>query len=399
MQSNDYGYAGKGVYTTPEPIGGRTYGDITMPLKARIKNPYIRTGDNFQESLDPYVWIPANKGKYSSMKDTSKAWTKMMKGKGYDAFIDKATNNGEIVVFDPKNIKSRFASFDPKQANTGKLIDDLADEAGLINTKELDYIKRGLDDIIGAGKRKGKGGGAAAVNNTKKELLRVVDKANGIYPEARKVYETGKKLTEALEDGRKFLRKDADSALAHMQTLTPNEAKMFQQGYAKSLRDFAAKAKDGANLYNKVAGSPYQREQLKAIIGEEHFDNFIKTVKAEDAYAKTRGNLVNSMTQPRQQKNAEAFNDGVAATGELLTGNKLGAVKRLFKSISPGGASNEQKAGEVVRILFAQGNDQAKVIKRLIELEKVATAEQEKVLGVAIGMASSAVIAKSINEQ
>ena len=41
MQGSDYGYAGKGVYTTPEPLGGTTYGNVTMPLKTNIKNQLL----------------------------------------------------------------------------------------------------------------------------------------------------------------------------------------------------------------------------------------------------------------------------------------------------------------------------------------------------------------------
>jgi len=122
MQTSDYGYAGKGIYSTPEPLGGTTYGNITMPLKTNIKNPYVMTADNFQDEITPYQWIPKNEDKYGSLSASSDAWTKMMQDKGYDGFVDGASKNGEVVVFSPSNIRSKFAKFDPAKASSSNLL-------------------------------------------------------------------------------------------------------------------------------------------------------------------------------------------------------------------------------------------------------------------------------------
>ncbi len=112
MQQSDYGYAGKGVYAMDKPLSGSTYGNATMPLKTNIKNPYIRTSENWQDALDPYRWIPENADNFDSMESASEAWTKMMQGRGYDGFVDENIG-GEMVVFDAKNISSGNAAFDP----------------------------------------------------------------------------------------------------------------------------------------------------------------------------------------------------------------------------------------------------------------------------------------------
>ena len=104
---NDGGYAGRGFYFTPEPLGGMTYGKATMPVYLSIKNPYIRTKENWNtDKLNPYEWIPANAERLGGQTEASVAWTQMMKEKGYDGFIDKAVDGGEIVAFDPTQIKS-----------------------------------------------------------------------------------------------------------------------------------------------------------------------------------------------------------------------------------------------------------------------------------------------------
>jgi hypothetical protein len=126
MQQSDYGYAGKGVYATPKPLGGSTYGNVTMQLKTNIKNPYIRTADNFKDELDPYLWIPKNSERLGSNAEASAAWTEMMQSNGYDGFIDEAVENGEIVIFDPKNVRSINAEFDPTKADSSDLLSSIS---------------------------------------------------------------------------------------------------------------------------------------------------------------------------------------------------------------------------------------------------------------------------------
>ena len=125
MQQSDYGYAGKGVYATPKPLQ-EVYGNVTMPLKTNIKNPYIRTADNFKDELDPYLWIPKNSERLGSNAEASAAWTEMMQSNGYDGFIDEAVENGEIVIFDPKNIRSINAEFDPTKADSSDLLSSIS---------------------------------------------------------------------------------------------------------------------------------------------------------------------------------------------------------------------------------------------------------------------------------
>lgn len=132
--ANDYGYAGKGFYFSPETSNKEgdalSYGNRTMPVFLSLQNPYIRTMDNWnKDKLNPYTWIPERaqelmkakgkaKGDYEkeTTAQASHEWTEMMKAKGYDGFIDQAVKGGEIVAFEPSQIKSAIAnkgSYDP----------------------------------------------------------------------------------------------------------------------------------------------------------------------------------------------------------------------------------------------------------------------------------------------
>ena len=148
MQQSDYGYAGKGVYATTKPLGGSTYGNVTMPLKTNIKNPYLRTEDNWQDELDPYQWIPKNKDNYGSMEETSEAWTKMMQDQGYDGMVDDMAG-GEINIFDPSNIRSVNAAFDPAKKDSSNLLASVG--AGVTGTAALTASDDSDASFIGMG--------------------------------------------------------------------------------------------------------------------------------------------------------------------------------------------------------------------------------------------------------
>jgi hypothetical protein len=119
--SSDYGYAGQGFYFMPFPLQGDTYGNITMPVFLSLQNPFVINDSNWKSEESPYGWIPANAERLGGNKEASKAWTEMMKSKGFDGFMDKTgKGDGEIVAFEPTQIKSatgNVGTYDPKKAD------------------------------------------------------------------------------------------------------------------------------------------------------------------------------------------------------------------------------------------------------------------------------------------
>jgi hypothetical protein len=116
--ANDYGYAGRGFYFMPFPLQGYTYGNTTMPVFLSLQNPFVINDSNWKSAESPYAWIPANSERLGGNANASKAWTEMMKSKGFDGFMDKTgKGDGEIVAFEPNQIKSaigNIGTFDPE---------------------------------------------------------------------------------------------------------------------------------------------------------------------------------------------------------------------------------------------------------------------------------------------
>jgi hypothetical protein len=118
---NDYGYAGRGFYFTPnDPMSGASYGRESYRVFLNLVNPYRRTESNWKtDPENPYVWI-ANRSEQlgqegvdfgQSLKQASQEWTDLMISKGHDGFVDEF--GGEIVIFDREGAESTIKSADP----------------------------------------------------------------------------------------------------------------------------------------------------------------------------------------------------------------------------------------------------------------------------------------------
>lgn len=107
------GKLGEGIYLTPDPKAASFFAKISsdkgdgaarvLPVYARMKNPYVIASERD---------IPA--GGISREK---------LSAAGYDGIVlQDGERTKEIVVFDPKNIRGKFAQFDPSQSHSSKLL-------------------------------------------------------------------------------------------------------------------------------------------------------------------------------------------------------------------------------------------------------------------------------------
>jgi hypothetical protein len=122
---NDSGWYGKGVYLTPDTDTASAYaqyqefadrtgapGANVIPVYARLKNPYY--------------W-PENRKAALTTEESQLIRDELM-AQGYDGVIvsnkyadPKYQRNYETIAFDPTNIRSRFAAFDPAKRSSANL--------------------------------------------------------------------------------------------------------------------------------------------------------------------------------------------------------------------------------------------------------------------------------------
>lgn len=113
LDQSEYGVWGSGVYTARNPDGAAKYavGGSTYPLSARTTTS--ATEKDFSEEL---AKIYKDKG-FIGYGPQSKATTEALTARGYGSIADDDVVN----TFDPRNIRSRFARFDPRLAHLRNL--------------------------------------------------------------------------------------------------------------------------------------------------------------------------------------------------------------------------------------------------------------------------------------
>jgi len=133
----DQGWLGTGVYMTNSPSLGSVYSNMkgykrganVIPLRIRLNNPYYATPEEKQR-----MRFQMNDVSTEEAREIADAWTADLQERGYDGVIlqydpKEAKVFGdenlyairEVVVFDPRNIRSIFAEFDPAQSESPAL--------------------------------------------------------------------------------------------------------------------------------------------------------------------------------------------------------------------------------------------------------------------------------------
>jgi len=114
----DAGWLGRGVYLTNDPVLARNYAErkkgpgapTVLPLHIKLENPYHATSAEKQ-------------GLRFSAPEEIARWTDRLIAKGHDGVVlDLGNGTHEIAVFDPANIRSPEAEFDPAKSHSNDLL-------------------------------------------------------------------------------------------------------------------------------------------------------------------------------------------------------------------------------------------------------------------------------------
>lgn len=169
------------------------------------------------------------------------------------------------------------------------------DEAGEViltrtpSWEALDYVKRGLDDVVYASRNPLTGAPnltneTRAVNNTRRMLLSRMDAVNPTYAEARAAYAGPVAGRDALERGLKALKLGADDISAQTRNMSPFELDQYRLGVRRAMTELVASKGDTADKISALTGTPKKREALRRLFGgAENFDRFMATLGDERA--------------------------------------------------------------------------------------------------------------------
>jgi hypothetical protein len=151
----------------------------------------------------------------------------------------------------------------------------------------LDYIKRGMDDVVESYRDKTTGKlvldtEGRAVNNTLRSFLGTVDKLYPDYAKARTAYAGPVSGITAMNAGRKALSMTADDLEARMRGMSPFEKQMFALGARRAMAETVATKGDTADVVHALVGTGKKRAMLARLFGDRKaFGRFVDTLGQE----------------------------------------------------------------------------------------------------------------------
>lgn len=298
-----------------------------------------------------------------------------------------------------------------------------ADAAGNItkvdipDVRTLDYIKRGMDQLIEKGYSSQDGltkADARALQELKKVYMNTIDQATidpktGVskYAEARKQYAGDFEVLQALKFGKddflttKTLPAEAQKIVDGMSVA---EKDALRAGVAQSILTKIMDSPQQINAAQKVIGAPSTRKRLATLFDTPQEYEMFETalVREAELFRNAQEMIRNSRTANRQEalkdlKNPDRLFD---IAGEAIDASMIGSpgsiVGRVLKFIQARATMDERTAGEVASILRA--SDPQEVAQALAKLEqqssKFATGQArrgmtEKAIGAETGIIAS----------
>lgn len=163
------------------------------------------------------------------------------------------------------------------------------------NMQRLDWVKRGLDDVL-EGYRDTTTGrlvldeSGRAIQKAKNQFVDLLDKANPTFAQARNAYKGPTDMLDAMADGRAFARGDLELITRKFADpkFTPGERDMFKIGAMRELRGMVEKGADGADKVRSLFGSPAKRERLRTLVGDDAaFESLAKSLGLESKAVRT----------------------------------------------------------------------------------------------------------------
>jgi hypothetical protein len=252
------------------------------------------------------------------------------------AFKDAYKTARELAEFDGLNLPAN--------------VEDLK-RLGGFDLRTLDYIKRGLDDVLyvkavptsGTGKQV-----IARLKEKRKEFVDIVDEVGpASYRQARQAFAGPTEVRDAIEAGQKFTRLSPNQLERDFAKLSPAEKEGFQLGVLESIRQNAEKGADGSDVLRRVWASPEKRKQLQVILGNDQFRDLSNSLARENVIRRTDATMTRgSQTMERQllQREFEGTDEllplirqrgPIGGTGEYLLRTMTGPGQPTAEALAP----------------------------------------------------------------
>jgi len=205
-----------------------------------------------------------------------------------------------------------------KRLETGKPlppIDDFfAPGVKRVSVEDMDWVKRGVQDLTDFAKAEGSGGlGPQTQRALKKvtgEFLDVLDDANPVYGEARKLASKGYRLDDALKEGRKITStKSVGEFKKQYDKLPTDEQEIFRSSAMQRVSEWAKQ--EGISPGGKIWRDNEIKKKLSAVFPDtKSYTRFENMLSREVAHTKTNANILAGSRTAKTMKDLEGVSKG-----------------------------------------------------------------------------------------
>ena len=182
----------------------------------------------------------------------------------------------------------------------------------------LDYVKRGMDDVL-EGYRDPTTGRlnlnteGRAVNDTLHDFLQRADRMNPDYAEARGAYAGPAAERDALARGQQSVSMSPDQLSVNFNRATPEQQAQMRLGAQSQLVENAGRLRNRTNPFDSTLGTPAMEQRLTTLYGNDGDANIARLLLQRDTerdIAASSNRLIgNSMTAERNVAD-DAFGNG-----------------------------------------------------------------------------------------
>jgi hypothetical protein len=244
---------------------------------------------------------------------------------------------------------------------TDKFLED-AQQQGInqpLSMRDLDMVKRGMDDAIEAAKENGRpttlSRAMTELNNQYKSLLD--NETGGLYGDAREAYAGPAAIKSAIEQGRNLWSGTAESMRATLKGMSESERQGFRVGAAESFRETIG-SPAGQNKVLNLWKDRTIRERLKEVFGnEEQYQRAVNLIENESKIKSLESVAQNSKTFARESMADDAALQTVEELSELgkvaASGDWATATKWALKNMR-GLIMREEVRNQVGKMLLSK---------------------------------------------
>jgi hypothetical protein len=226
-----------------------------------------------------------------------------------------------------------------------------------LDWRTLDLMKQGLDDLVSARPAEGIGANEqGALKGMRGRFVDLLDSLNRDYKPARQAFAGPAGVKAAMEDGRAFMREDADVTAKALAGMGESERAGFRLGAFQAMKERLGAKRPTWDAVSDLL-TPNQLARFKVLFPEEEaYASFTRGLQGEQRMVETRKAVLGNSTTAKQlaaMSDAGEPMDAVA-TGMGLATNSPSAWARLADMLLKGAPAkmDEPTSNALAAILF-----------------------------------------------